>query len=58
MVKNRDWEINCDDSTLEECIEQVLIQERKKIYNTEVVYEWISNDFYKQTKRKAKRSLI
>lgn len=58
VVKDRDWEFNCKNGEFEECITKVLEQERKKVYNTQVVYEWIANDFYKQTKRKAKRSLI
>ncbi len=58
VIKNRDWEVSCDSADFEEYIEKVLEQEKKKVYNTQVVYEWISNDFYKQTKRKAKRSLI
>lgn len=58
MVKDRDWEIVSACNNFEECIQKVLEQEKKKVYNTEVVYEWIANDFYKQTARKAKRSLI
>ncbi len=58
MIKYKDWGLEDDCPDFEKYVEEVLKQERKKVYNTEVVYEWINNDFYKQTKRKAKRSLI
>jgi len=58
VIRYKDWETEGDCPDFEKYVEKVLEQERKKVYNTEVVYEWINNDFYKQTKRKAKRSLI
>ena len=58
VIKYKDWGLEDDCPDFEKYVEEVLKQERKKVYNTEVVYEWINNDFYKQTKRKAKRSLI